>query len=156
MVISPNGFYSERFLFRIFGVKTFRSKTFRNKNLSENNLSEQKPFGIKIVRNKNLSEKWHVGISICTQPFEGEIMWLYLMKLSRIESCFWMFYNDWERKAKPNERILQPFYNFATITCKNLAIIIVVSISPNNVLHVFICVSPKICINVMYYVIFRR
>ena len=42
-VISPNGFYFGRFLFRIFGVKTFR-----NKNLSEkkNNLSTE------IVRKK--------------------------------------------------------------------------------------------------------
>ena len=51
MVISSNGFYSVRFLLRIFGVKPFGIKTFR-----KNNLSEQKPFGIKTVRNKNLSD----------------------------------------------------------------------------------------------------
>ena len=40
-IINPNGFYSERFSFPIFGVKTFR-----NKNFSE------KPFGTKNVRKK--------------------------------------------------------------------------------------------------------
>ena len=44
-----NGFYSEKFLFRIFGVKPFRIKTYR-----KNNLSEQKPFGEMTRRNIDL------------------------------------------------------------------------------------------------------
>ena len=106
-LISPNGFYSERFLFwKVFIPKGRFSELYlvlwserlvirkviaqtilipkchcsqqflirsvlipkgRFSEIGNKNLSEQKPFRIKTVRNKHLSEKWHVGI--CTHLF---------------------------------------------------------------------------------------
>ena len=55
----PNGFWSERFLFRISEKRPFGIKTVRIKNCSG-----RKPFRIKTFRIINRSKQWHFGSNI--------------------------------------------------------------------------------------------